>query len=126
MKFNPHPSTLICFQEVNGMYSSADFEIIKNMVIASIPVAESVYLFGSYARGAAREQSDIDIAILLEHDLHWRERNSILNHLYCSMAESGYNVDFVLKNAENFRIESELPTLSRVILREGKLLWTNH
>jgi predicted nucleotidyltransferase len=96
------------------------------MVIASIPIAESVCLFGSYAKGTAREQSDIDIAILLEHDLHWRERNSILNHLYSTMAENGYNVDFVLKNAEKLRVERELPTLSRVILREGKLLWTNH
>ena len=39
-----------------------------------------VDLFGSYAKGTAREQSDI--AILLEHELGWRERNSILNRLY--------------------------------------------
>ncbi|MEI6207418.1 MAG: nucleotidyltransferase domain-containing protein [Desulfuromonadales bacterium] len=108
------------------MYSSADFEIIKNVVISSVPLAESVYLFGSYAKGTAREQSDVDIAILLEHDLHWRERNVILNRLYSDMSQRGYNVDFVLKRADKFRTESELPTLSRVILREGKLLWTNN
>ncbi len=108
------------------MYSAADFEIIKNVVISSIPTTESVYLFGSYAKGTAREQSDIDIAILLKHDLHWRERNAILNKLYCDMAQKGYMVDFVLKKAEKFRTESELPTLSRVILRDGRLLWTNN
>jgi predicted nucleotidyltransferase len=96
------------------------------MVLSSIPMAKSVYLFGSYAKGTAREQSDIDIAILLEQDLHWRERNDLLNRLYRDMAQKGYNVDFVLKRADTFRTESELPTVSRVILREGKLLWTNN
>lgn len=108
------------------MYSSVDFEIIRDMVIANIPLAERVYLFGSYAKGTAHEQSDIDIAILLEQDLHWRERNTLLNRLYHDVAEKGYNVDFVLKRADKFRAESELPTLSRVILREGKLLWTTN
>ena len=108
------------------MYSSADFEIIKDVIVSSIPMAESVYLFGSYAKGTAREQSDIDIAILLETDLYWRERNAILNRLYCDMSQRGYNVDFVLKKSDKFRTESGLPTLSRVILREGKLLWTHN
>ncbi|MDD2852006.1 MAG: nucleotidyltransferase domain-containing protein [Desulfuromonadaceae bacterium] len=108
------------------MYSTADFEIIKDVVISFIPGAESVYLFGSYAKGTAREQSDIDIAILLEHDLHWRERNAVLNRLYSDMSQRGYNVDFVMKKSDKFRSESELPTLSRVILREGKLLWTHN
>lgn len=108
------------------MYSSADFEIIKNMVVSSIPIAESVYLFGSYAKGTAREQSDIDIAVLLEHDLHWRERNTLLNRLYNDMSQRGYNVDFVFKMTDKFIAESTLPTLSRVILREGKLLWKNN
>lgn len=108
------------------MYSSADFEIIKDMVVSSIPQATSVYLFGSYAKGTAREQSDIDIAVLLDQDFHWRERNALLNRLYRDMAHIGYNVDFVLKRTDKFLSESTLPTLSRVILREGKLLWTNN
>ncbi len=108
------------------MYSSADFEIIKDAVVSAVPIAESVYLFGSYAKGTAREQSDIDIAILLEHDLHWRDRNTLLNRLYSDMSQRGYNVDFVLKKSDKFLAESTLPTLSRVILREGKLLWTNN
>ncbi len=106
------------------MYGSPDFERIKNLVISTIPMVESIFLFGSHAKGTAHEQSDIDIAILLERDLQWRERNTFLNRLYSEMAPKGYNVDFVFKTAEKFRAESELPTLSRVILREGRLLWT--
>ncbi len=108
------------------MYSSADIDSIRDLVIAAVPSAERIYLFGSYAKGTAREQSDVDIAILLDTDLHWRTRNETLNRLYRDMAQKGYNVDFVLKRSDSFFNESELPTLSRVIRREGKLLWTNN
>jgi predicted nucleotidyltransferase len=86
----------------------------------------SKVLFGSYTKGTAREQSDIDIAILLEHELGWRERNGILNRLYSDTAQKGYNVDFLLKRADKFHDEASLPTMSRVILREGMLLWTKN
>ena len=108
------------------MHSTSDFNVIKDLVIAAVPSAESIFLFGSYAKGTAQEQSDIDIAILLEQDLHWRERNALLNRLYSDTAQKGYNVDFLLKSAEKFRAESELPTLARIILREGRLLWTKN
>jgi predicted nucleotidyltransferase len=108
------------------MYSASDFETIKDIVIAAVPSVESIFLFGSYAKGTAREQSDIDIAVLLEQELGWRERNSILNRLYGDTAQKGYNVDFLLKRADKFRDDSSLPTMSRVILREGRLLWTKN
>ena len=106
------------------MYSSSDFEEIKEIVISAVPSVESIFLFGSYARGTAREQSDIDVAILLTRDLEWRERNSVLNRLYGAAAKKGYNVDFLLKGADKFREDRLLPTMSRVIQREGRLLWT--
>lgn len=108
------------------MYSTSDFETIKNIVISAVSLVKSIFLFGSYAKGTAREQSDIDIAVLLEHDLGWRERNSILNRLYSDTVQQGYNVDFLLKHADKFRDDSNLPTMSRVILREGRLLWTKN
>jgi predicted nucleotidyltransferase len=106
------------------MHGQIDFQAIKDLIITTVPAAESIFLFGSYAKGTAQEQSDIDIAILLENDLQWRERNALLNRLYKDTSQRGYNVDFLLKSAEKFRAESELPTLARVILREGRLLWT--
>lgn len=108
------------------MYSASDFETIKDIVISSVPSVESIFLFGSYAKGTAREQSDIDVAILLNDDLGWRERNSMLNRLYGATAQKGYNVDFLLKRADKFRDEILLPTMSRVIQRDGRLLWTKN
>ena len=108
------------------MYSANDFETIKNIVIAAVPSVASIFLFGSYAKGTAREQSDIDIAVLLEDEPGWRERNSILNRLYGDTATKGYNVDFLLKRVDKFNDDSSLPTMSRIILREGRLLWTKN
>lgn len=108
------------------MYTKHDFDQIRSVIISTVPTVESIFLFGSYAKGTAQEQSDIDIAILLEKDLQWRERNALLNRLYSDTAQRGYNVDFLLKSAEKFRAESELPTLARVILREGRLLWVKN
>ena len=104
--------------------SCSDFEAIKEIIISAVPSVESIFLFGSYAKCAAREQSDIDVANLLKDDLGWRERNSILNRLYSTTAQFGYNVDFLLKRADKFREDNNLPTMSRVIQREGRLLWT--
>jgi predicted nucleotidyltransferase len=108
------------------MYSDRDINIIKEIVVAAVPDVAGIFLFGSHARGTARETSDIDIAILLERDLDWRERHSVLNRLYGDTARLGYNVDFLLKRADVFRRDSALPTISRVISREGRLLWTKN
>lgn len=64
------------------MYTQQDFETIKEIVIRDIPIAVSVILFGSYARGTAKEDSDIDIVILLDKEPDWQERHKILNKIY--------------------------------------------
>ena len=45
------------------MYTQKDFEIIINSIISNIPYAVSIILFGSYAKGTAREDSDMDYDI---------------------------------------------------------------
>lgn len=40
---------------------------------------ESIRLFGSYARAAAHEDSDVDVCIVIR-DVTWGERAAILNH----------------------------------------------
>jgi predicted nucleotidyltransferase len=108
------------------MYSTRDFETIRDIIISAVPGVDSIFLFGSYAKDTAREQSDIDIAILLEREMNWRERKRILNRLYSDTSLRGYNVDFLFKLAEKYRSDSSLPTISRVISREGRLLWTKN
>ena len=93
------------------------------MVVKGIPCAVRLILFGSYARGTAQEDSDIDIAILTERFVERREKLNLLTSLRWEMACKGYNTDFLLKNETDFLKEKNLPTLSRVISSEGKVLW---
>ncbi len=104
------------------MYTQTAIDDITDIVRKDIPCAVSVILFGSYARGSAREDSDIDIAILTGRPVDRREKLRLLAGLRWDVARKGYNADFVLKNREDFLAESRLPTLSSVIFREGRLL----
>ncbi len=105
------------------MYTSKDISNLTDIVLRQVNDVVRIYLFGSYAQGTARDDSDIDIAVLLKKMPDWRERKKILNHVYNETGAHNYNVDFIIKSEESFESEKKLPTLSRVIEREGKLLW---
>lgn len=105
------------------MYTQSDFDVITNIVRKDVPCAVSIVLFGSYAKAGARPDSDIDIAILTGHPVERREKLRLLASLRWEIARRGYNADFVLKSRADFLSESRLPTLSSVILKEGRVLW---
>jgi hypothetical protein len=46
-----------------------------------------------------------------------------LNYLYRETSKNGLEVDFVLKTESSFNEEKHLPTLARLIYKEGKVLW---
>ena len=106
------------------MYTEKDFDAVKDIIIQDVPEAVEVILFGSYANGTAREHSDLDIMILLEKEYEWRERRTVLNRIYQDTAQKGYLIDFLLKKKENFDKDKHIPTLSKVIAKEGRVLWT--
>ncbi|MCL5991346.1 MAG: nucleotidyltransferase domain-containing protein [Bacteroidetes bacterium] len=108
------------------MYSDSDFQNACFHFLRNIPTASSVILFGSYANGSANEKSDIDILILLDKDLEWKERHNVLNRIYNESGQNGYHIDFLLKTNNNFENDRVLPTLSRVVSREGRVLWTRN
>lgn len=105
------------------MYSQKDFDLIKKIVLKKIENTKFIYLFGSYALSEANKESDIDIAILLEKQIDWKERKNILNYLYRETSKNGLEVDFVVKTESSFNEEKLLPTLAQVIHKEGKILW---
>lgn len=105
------------------MYKKEDLDIITKIILDKIHFAKKIYLFGSYANNTADNESDIDIAVLLSKQIEWKERKDILNYLYHETSKNGIDVDFVVKTERNFNEERELPTLSRIIYNEGKILW---
>jgi len=105
------------------MYSEKHLNIIKNIILQELQDVELIYLFGSYAKNTALDDSDLDIAIILKSARDWRTRKAIINNLYRKSGESGIMVDFIMKDLSSFKQEKSLPTIARVIDDEGILLW---
>ena len=106
------------------MYNKKDFEAVTEIVLKEVPSVEEIILFGSYANGTARKDSDMDIIILTGKELDWRSRRDVLNHIYRDTAEKGYLIDFLIKEKGKFYRDKILPTISSTIADEGKRLWT--
>jgi len=73
-----------------------------------------IVLFGSYARGRANKESDVDIGIYGENGISWDEK-----------IELSYEFGKILKN-DNVDVEiisSNSPTLMYNILSSGKVLF---
>ncbi len=105
------------------MYSKEDFEKIKNIILNEVKDVEEIYLFGSYSKGNANAESDIDIAIIVTKKWNWKIRKNILNKIYRKTAKNNLDVDFILKDKLSFENDCNLPTIASEIKDSGKILW---
>jgi predicted nucleotidyltransferase len=66
--------------DIGGNHSMTTTEaIIIKTILQYYPEVQAIYLFGSGAIGQERPDSDLDIALLLPHELAKREKNLILS-----------------------------------------------
>ena len=101
--------------------ASADFSSIKRLVkrcVSARKQIQAAYVFGSVARGRARPDSDIDIAVLV--DGHVRP-SRFLEYRLELMADLGsalkrFNVDVVVLNEAT-------PLLAHRVLSQGELVF---
>jgi len=106
------------------MYTKEDFNKITDIFASSVSGLKALYLFGSYARGDAREGSDADLAAIVEVKPVGSRRKDLLNRLYNQSSGSGYRVDIVFKTESEFDVDKNVPvTLSHTIATQGRLLW---
>jgi len=101
-------------------------ETVRDMVDSIVREVdpERVYLFGSYARGEAREDSDVDI-LVVEHEPFGAERSRRreMARLWRLLAGFGVPKDILVYSSEE--VERWRRSRSHVIghaLQEGKLL----
>ena len=83
--------------------------------------AEQIILFGSHARGEARENSDVDLMIIAESDLPRFKRS---REIYRLFKPYPFSMDLLVYTPEEVEKgkKSHLSFISTV-LREGKILY---
>lgn len=105
------------------MYTEKDFDAVRDIILNDVPDVAQIILFGSYARGDARRDSDIDFLILTNREYERKEKLKTLADLRWDIAQAGYNADVLLKDKIKYSEDILCPTIFRVINREGKILW---
>ena len=82
---------------------------------------EQVILFGSHARGAADEHSDVDLLVVMPNGTH---RRLAASGLYALLAGSGVAKDIVVATAGDIeRRDETVGTILSPAIREGRVLY---
>ncbi|MGL4942509.1 MAG: nucleotidyltransferase domain-containing protein [Thermoguttaceae bacterium] len=96
---------------------------IRDAILAVVS-AEKIYLFGSHARGDQRPDSDYDIYIVLPDD--GISEAEATEQVYSSLIERTEYlrpVDIVANYVSRFAQRKTRPTIERVIVNEGVVLY---
>jgi predicted nucleotidyltransferase len=98
-------------------------ERIRETVQAVEPSAECI-LFGSRARGDAREDSDWDVLVLVDGEVTDTRKRNIRYALYDLEFEVGEALTSIIKSKERWHYESTVYNtwLSQNVVEEGILL----
>jgi len=94
-----------------------ELDLIKESVLKTVQ-AEAIYLFGSYAYGTPREDSDIDIYVVVPDDAGdiIEMKGNIRMDLWKKRSKP---MDLLIGRSSGFNRRKNGPTLERVIARDG-------
>jgi predicted nucleotidyltransferase len=97
---------------------------IKDIILETLgETCEKIILFGSYADGTAREESDIDIYVVLKDG--GKNPWLALEDIYVGFGKHDYSkeVDVLANYKSRFEWRSTGPTIERVIANKGVVLY---
>jgi predicted nucleotidyltransferase len=102
------------------MLSKKDIEQIKNKIVSELR-PQKIYIFGSYARENADEESDIDILVIMNTLLNPHQRNLQVKRLF---PRRSFSMDaFVYTPEEALRYQNIPGTVLNSAVTRGKLLY---
>ena len=96
----------------------AELERLKELIINVMPV-EQIYLFGSYAYGTPRKDSDLDLYIVLKDDNPMRDLDAGLQIRLAIARKKSMPVDIIAKKKKDFVKRLKDITLERIVNRDG-------
>jgi uncharacterized protein len=110
------------FQIVNfeGMKSNSQLlQGIKERVHQVAPTAR-VILFGSFARGDNREESDVDILVLVDNDnITYRQKKEITDRIYDLELETGKIISPIVKPKKEWEKNTGSPHCTKISRRKA-------
>jgi len=95
---------------------------LKELIINAIPV-EQIYLFGSYAYGIPRKNSDLDLYVVLKDEVQMRELDAGLQISIAIARKKSMPVDIITKKKKDFLNRLDDFTLERKVNRDGILIY---
>lgn len=94
-------------------------EAVRRLVAAAMP--SKVILFGSYARGDATEDSDLDLMVV-EHEVP--DTGEEMIRLHAAVGSVGTGVDVLVFSESEFERRSQVPgTVLYWARKEGRVLY---
>ena len=84
------------------MITAKKIEEIKEKIVKTI-APEKIILFGSYATGGTKEESDIDLVVIWNSDLNPHKKNLFLSRLFPKRDFSLDIFAFTKEEAEKFK-----------------------
>jgi uncharacterized protein len=110
-------------QELPGLNDEQAAELagmLDRLIQAFHP--ESIYAFGSHARGDATSDSDVDLMLVIEHSDEPRYRRA--QAAYGVLGRQTVPTDILVQTRAEFDDRRNVPSsLPATVLREGKLLY---
>ncbi|MFM8720929.1 MAG: nucleotidyltransferase domain-containing protein [Chthoniobacterales bacterium] len=104
-----------------GPVRAALTEVVET-IAQRIP-ARAIYLFGSYARGEQRPESDIDLLVVVDDEAKQAPRR-LASEAYASLVGTKLPVEIKVVRQGDFRRRSSwLSSVERAVQSEGLLLY---
>jgi len=96
----------------------AELDKLKGLIVNAMPV-EQIYLFGSHAYGTPRQDSDLDLYVVLKDGLPMRDLDAGLQISLAIAREKSMPVDIIAKNKKDFVNRQGDVTLERKVSNDG-------
>lgn len=95
---------------------------VKKSVKDTAPNAILI-LYGSYARGANRDDSGIDLLILIDtNNISWSEEKQITYPLYDIEFETGTRISLIVLSQKDWESRHKITPFYKTVAREGIVL----
>ena len=98
-----------------------ELDLIKESILKTVD-AEAIYLFGSYAYGTPKEDSDIDIYVVIPETKN--SINELQTNIRMDLWEKKIKpMDLLMGRSNVFHRRKNGPTLEKIIARDGVKLY---